>query len=203
MKINNKKVESISINDKEVQSITRVSDNAIIYNKKITLWEPTLDGTNGARYKWSYSESNGEAIGKGFVLNGGWDNTGLWECSFQFKHDNIRYTGIVYIVDANSTYNGGGGCPSTAGRDTWEGTFPGTSNYAGYSAGAVGYFDVKVTKIDETHVRVTSKALNKDSGIIEIPQLENWTKLSIGARHNDAGSSYGPCRIKDVKVMQL
>lgn len=163
------------------------------------LWQPELNGETGADYAWSYSEANGEAIGKGFIFHNGFDNVDNWELTFDFKHDNIRYTGICFIAELG-TYNGKGNPPSTA-LTTWEGSWSGGERYATYTAGAVGYFDVKVTKIDSTHVRLQSETLNRDT-TVEVPWLASATKLSFGARHNTS-SSYGPCRIKNIKVEKI
>lgn len=162
-----------------------------------TLWKPLLNGETGADYKYSYSEANGEGVGKGFILKNGFINTDSWELSFEFKHDNIRYTGICYLAELGK-YNGSEG--SQYALTTWEGSWPGGTAYATYSSGEVGWFDVTVTKIDSTHVRLQSTILNRDT-TVEIPWLASATKLSCGARHNDSGSSYGPCRIRNVKVV--
>ena len=156
-----------------------------------------MNGETGAIYRHSYSESNGEAIGKGYYLSHGWDNDGLWEVTFEFKHDNIQYTGITYIAQLHDSYD------ENNSYATWEGSFPGTTKYASYTSGSVGYFDITVTKIDETHIRVKSETLNKDSGIYEVPNMANWEKVTIGARHHGSSSSYGPCRIRNVKVIKL
>ena len=36
-----------------------------------------------------------------FLLNKGFPNTDKWELSFDFKHDNIQYTGIILLMDAS------------------------------------------------------------------------------------------------------
>ena len=43
------------------------------------LWKPELNGETGAKYRWSYSESNGEAIGKGFTFQNGFNNVDNWQ----------------------------------------------------------------------------------------------------------------------------
>lgn len=164
----------------------------------MTLWAPQLNGETGANYVHSYSESNGEAIGKGFVFKNGFDNINGWELSFEFKHDNIQYTGICFLTDLASGYKGREG--SSTALTTWEGSWPGGSAYATYKSGEVGYFDVTVTKIDSTHVRLQSETLNRDT-TVEVPWLESATKLSFGARHN-VSNGYGPCRIRNVLVKQ-
>lgn len=198
--INNKNVQSIEINNKEVKSIV-TSNEEVLYNKGesnlLVLWAPQLNGETGANYVHSYSESNGEAIGKGFIFKNGFDNINSWELSFEFKHDNVRYTGICFLTDLASGYNGGGGDSSVA-LTTWEGSWPNGSAYATYQSGAVGYFDVTVTKIDSTHVRLQSSILNRDT-TVEIPWLASATKLSFGARHNTS-NGYGPCRIRNILV---
>ena len=146
---------------------------------------------------WSYSESNGEAIGKGFILNGGWSNEGLWEATFEFKHDNIRFTGIGFIgVGFNPSNN------YFIGLSSWEGSWPGGSAYGSAGSGTVGWFDVTVTKIDDTHVRLRSEILNRDT-TVEYSSLATLESVSIGANHNVHSSSYGPCRIRNVKVIRL
>ena len=66
----------------------------------------------------------------------------------------------------------------------------------------MGWFDVTVTKIDATHVRLQSQALNRDT-TVEISLLSNYEQLSCGGHHHGTNSSYGPCRIKNVKAIQL
>lgn len=175
-------------------------DECVIYENGVyntCFWKPSLNGETGANYKYSYSESNGEGIGKGFVLKNGFLNTKKWELNFEFKHDNIRYTGIIFLADLNGTYDGTSG---TNALTSWEGSWPGGSAYASYTSGAVGWFDVTVTKIDSTHVRLQSTTLNRDT-TVELTWLESATQLTCGARHNGSGSSYGPCRIRNIKVM--
>lgn len=176
--------------------IEYVNGNFII-DSSVILWSPALNGETGADYAWSYTEANGEAVGKGFIFHGGFDNTESWELSFDFKHDNIRYTGICFLAKLGE-YSGKGGPAANTALTTWEGSWPGGTAYATYSAGAVGWFDVIVTKIDSTHVRLQSKTLNRDT-TVELTWLPSATKLSFGARHNTS-SSYGPCRIKNIKV---
>ena len=161
------------------------------------LWQPALNGETGANYIYSYSESNGESVGKGFVLNGGWSNDGLWEASFEFKHDNIRYTGIGFIAIGFNPSN-----RYFLGLSSWEGSWPGGTPYASHTSGTVGWFDVTVTKIDDTHVRLRSKILNRDT-TVEYSPLSTLDSVSIGANHNASSSSYGPCRIRNVKVIRL
>lgn len=180
--------------------IRYVSGNLIINDDYLkTLWQPALNGETGASYKWSYSESDGEAIGKGFVLNNGFKNTDEWELSFEFKHDNIRYTGICFLAELGQ-YNGSGG--ATKGLTSWEGSWPNGTAYSSYTAGAVGWFDITVTKIDDTHINIKSDILDRNTNV-EVLWMENAIYLSCGARHNDSGSSYGPCRIRNVKVVAL
>ena len=162
------------------------------------MWAPALNGETGAKYRFSYSESNGEAIGKGFVLNGGFPNTDKWELTFEFQHDNIQYSGICFLADLNGSYNGGGG--GSGSYTSWEGDWPGTSNYATYSSGKISYFDVKVTKIDSTHFQISSEKLNR-STIRQWDTLSGITQLTCGARHNDASSYGGPSRIRNVKAI--
>lgn len=167
--------------------------------KDSLLWEPVLDGTNGAKYAYSYSEANGEGVGKGFVLNGGFPNVDRWRLSFEFKHDNIKYTGICFLADANGGYNGMG--DSKTALTSWEGSFPGTTNYADYNSGAIDWFDITVEKISDIELRIFSNKLQKDSGIIDWVDLPNISILSCGARHNDSLGAYGPCHIRNVKAI--
>lgn len=162
--------------------------------KYVGEWNPILNGETGAIKQHSYSESNGEAIGKGFLLNHGFLNTDNWELSFEFKHDNIRYTGINFIAMLGTSPNG------SNRLGTWEGSWPGGTAYATYNSGEVGWFDVTVTKIDSTHVRLQSKVLNRDTNV-EVSWLPNATFLTCGARHN-TDSSFGPCRIRNVNVVR-
>ena len=174
-----------------------LSDTIDITNlSDIIIWNPPLRGETGELILHSASETNGEVVGKGFLLKNGWENTGLWECSFEFRHDDIRYTGITYLANLGTTYN------NSAKLTTWEGTFPNDSNYANYDSGTIDWFDITVTKIDDTHIRVKSETLNRDSGIIEVANLPNWNRLTIGAHHNN-DSSFGPCRIRNVIVKKL
>lgn len=198
-RINNKNVQSIEINNKEVKSII-TSNGEVLYRKEgeMILWAPQLNGETGANYVHSYSESNGEAIGKGFIFKNGFDNINSWELSFEFKHDNVQYTGICFLTDLASGYKGREG--SSTALTTWEGSWPNGSAYATYLSGAVGYFDVTVTKIDSTHVRLQSETLNRDT-TVEIAWLASATKLSFGARHN-AANGYGPCRIRNILVKE-
>ncbi|WP_305554637.1 Ig-like domain repeat protein [Methanobrevibacter sp. V74] len=164
------------------------------------LFKPALDGTTGAKYCHSYNEANGESVGKGFIINGGFPNIEKWELSFEFRHDNIRYTGIILLADVNSSYNGGGGGGTNA-LTTWEGSFPGTSAYAGPYDGAIDWFDIKITKIDETHARIESVKLNKNA-TVELVNLPNWQQISCGARHNTT-SQYGPSRIRNIIAKRI
>lgn len=168
-----------------------------------TIWEPALEGETGATYKYSYSESNGEGVGKGFIFQNGFENLDNWELTFEFKHDNIRYTGICFLSDiSNSNYLYNGADNANYSLTSWEGSWPGGSAYTTYQSGSVGYFDVTVTKIDSTHIRLQSSTLNRDT-TVELPWLESATQLSFGARHNGAtsGNMYGPCRIRNIKVV--
>ena len=165
----------------------------------MTLWAPELNGETGARYQYSYSEANGEAVGKGFIFNEGFDNTKLWELSFEFRHDIIRYTGICFLVDMSGTYNGVNGTGNKV--STWEGTWTGGSAYASYTSGTIDWFDVTVTKIDSTHIRLQSTTLNRDT-TVEVTWLPDAEKLSFGAVHNSTSSEFGPCRIRNVLVRQ-
>lgn len=161
-------------------------------------WSPILNGSHGASVMHTYSESNGEAVGRGFLLNKGFPNTDKWELSFDFKHDDIRYTGIVFLMDASVDIKN---INNTSNRlVTWEGSWPGGTAYATYTAGTVGYFDVKVTKIDATHVRVQSKQLDRDT-TVEVSWLPNVSFLSCGANHHTSANYYGPCRIKNVHAI--
>ena len=181
-------------------NFTKWFNECVIYENGIyntCFWKPSLNGETGANYKYSYSESNGEGVGKGFVLKNGFSNTKKWKLSFEFKHDNIQYTGICYLAELGK-YDGNGG--NQYALTTWEGSWAGGTAYATYRSGAVGWFDITVTKIDSTHVRLQSTTLNRDT-TVEVSWLANAKYLSCGARHNDASSSYGPCRIRNVKVM--
>lgn len=162
--------------------------------KYVGEWSPILNGETGAIQQHSYSESNGEAIGKGFLFNHGFLNTDNWELSFEFKHDNIRYTGINFIAMLGTSPNG------SNRLGTWEGSWPGGTAYATYTSGEVGWFDVTVTKIDSTHVRLQSKVLNRDTNV-EVSWLPNATFLTCGAIHN-TNSSFGPCRIRNINVVR-
>ena len=166
--------------------------------KVVLKWKPSLNGETGANYKYSYSEANGEGVGKGFVLKNGFYNSDSWKISFEFKHDNIRYTGIIFLCNAD-TYT----VPDSNGNNnvlhSWEGTWNGGERYATYSSGEVGWFDVTVTKIDSTHVRLQSNTLNRDT-TVEVSWLSSATRLSFGAVHNGSSSNYGPCRIRNVVV---
>ncbi len=171
------------------------NDTTLEYLKKyIGEWNPLLNGETGAVRQYSYSESNGEAVGKGFLLNHGFLNTDNWQLSFEFKHDNIRYTGINFIAMLGTSPNG------SYRLGTWEGSWPGGSAYATYTSGTVGWFDVTVTKIDATHVRLQSSVLNRDTNV-EVSWLPNATFLTCGATHNTS-SSFGPCRIRNVHVIR-
>jgi hypothetical protein len=170
------------------------------------LWKPELNGETGADYVWSYSEANGECVGKGFVFKNGFKNIDKWELSFEFRHDNIRYTGICFLAKLGE-YNGGGGDSSVA-LTTWEGTWPnGEKYFTGnvYSGGTIDWFDVKVTKIDPTHVRLQSTTLNRDT-TVEVTWLPTVRRLTFGARHNYAPTNsetmnYGPSRIRNIQVI--
>ncbi|WP_305514897.1 hypothetical protein [Methanobrevibacter sp. V14] len=176
-------------------SCSTIKSNIIILNN--VLWQPALNGETGTAWAlFSYSESNGEGVGKGFILNGGFPNTNKWELTFEFKHDNIRYTGITFLSSlVNITVWGNR-------LNSWGGSWPNGPAYASYTSGTVGWFDVKVVKIDETHIRCISEKLNRDS-IVELPWLQDCLQLSCGALHNDNSSSFGPCRIRNVKAIQL
>lgn len=161
------------------------------------LWAPALNGETGANYRYSYSEANGEAVGKGFYLKGGFPNVKRWQLSFEFRHDNIRYTGIGFVSDMSFTSNG-----DLGGLRSWEGGWPGGSAYANYNAGTIDWFDVTVTKIDSTHVRLQSQKLNRDT-TVELAWLPNFERLSCGAHHHASSPQYGPCRIRNVKATLL
>lgn len=172
-------------------------DNGKLLTDTGDVWSPSLTGDTGARYHYQYYEANGEAVGKGFVLNQGFPNTTNWEIKFEFRHDNIRYTGICFLVDMNGTFNGVTGTGNYLWN--WEGSWINGEAYANYQKGLIDWFDVAVTKIDSTHIRLQSSKLNRDS-IVEVSWLPSATQLSFGARHNTTGSSYGPCRIRNVEV---
>lgn len=163
------------------------------------LWQPKLDGTNGANYIFEYNENDGEGVGKGFVFKGGFPNKGLWQLSYELQHDNIRYTGLAYIADPDK-YNGEGS--NEYALTTWEGNWLGSTNYAHWYSGKIPWFDITVTKIDRTHVQLDSDVLNKHS-------TYEWTKLpllktiSCGARHNHVSSEFGPCRIRNVVARSI
>lgn len=187
--------------DNFIENEIKYINGSFIINDDCILWQPALNGETGADYAWYYTEANGEAVGKGFIFHGGFYNTESWELSFDFKHDNIRYTGICFLAKLGE-YDGKGGPAADTALTTWEGTWSGGDRYATYTDGAVGWFDVTVTKIDSTHVRLQSETLNRDT-TIELTWLPSATKLSFGARHNSStsdGSFYGPCRIKNIKV---
>lgn len=172
------------------------TNGALLINS--TVWQPLLNGETGANYKYSYSESNGEGVGKGFVLKGGFPNTDEWTLSFDFKHDNIKYTGICFLCNVE-TYTIPDSDQTTNVLKTWEGSWSGGSSYSNSSGGSVGYFDVKVTKVDSTHVRLQSTSLNRDT-TVEVSWLPSAKYLSCGAIHNGSSNSYGPCRIKNVRA---
>lgn len=155
---------------------------------------------DGGREGYSYSETGEYGIGKGFILNNGFPNTPRWKLTFEFRHDNIRYTGICFLVDMNGTYNGVTGTGNNL--STWEGSWNGGSAYATYTSGTIDWFDVTVTKIDDTHVRLQSSKLNRDT-TVEVSWLTNATRLSCGAVHNVSSDSYGPCRIRNVECVNL
>lgn len=163
----------------------------------IRVWAPALNGETGAVRTYSYTESNGEAVGKAFLLNHGFLNTDKWELSFEFKHDNIRYTGINFIAEV-----GVSPVKSPHRLNSWEGSWPNGTRYATYSSGTVGWFDITVTKIDSTHVRLQSSVLNRDT-TVEVSWLPDVTCLTCGASHNSASSSYGPCRIRNVRAISI
>ena len=114
-----------------------------------------------------------------------------------FKMDNIRYTGIGFIMIPGNSDPGKG--VMLAG---WEGNWPGASAYATWSSGTIDWFDVTVTKIDSTHVKLKSLTLNKES-TVELSWLPDYTKLSCGAAHNTHSSLYGPSRMRNVRVAQF
>ena len=157
-------------------------------------------GKDGARTGYSYSETEDYGIGKGFILNNGFTNTPHWKLKFDFRHDNIRYTGICFLCDMSGTYNGVSGTGNKL--SSWEGSWNGGTAYASYSSGTIDWFDVTVTKIDDTHVRLQSTTLNRDT-TVEVSWLPSATTLSCGAVHNSASSSYGPVRIRNVEVVNL
>ena len=161
------------------------------------VWAPALVGETKELVLHSATESNEEVVGKGFLLKEGWENTGLWECSFEFRHEDIRYTGIIYLAKLGETY------ADSIKLSTYEGSFPNDDNYATYQDGTIDWFDITVTKIDETHIRVKSETLHRDSGIIEVTDLPNWEKLSIGACHNTSSNLYGPSSIRNVIVKKF
>ena len=163
------------------------------------LWKHSF-GKDGGRAGYSYSEVDGYGTGKGFILNNGFPNTPRWKLKFEFRHDNIRYTGICFLVDMSGTYNGVSGTGNKI--STWEGSWLGGTAYASYSSGTIDWFDVTVTKIDDTHVRLQSTTLNRDT-TIEVSWLPSASVLSCGAVHNSSGNSYGPCRIRNVEAVNL
>lgn len=179
--------------DVESTEIDSLEGNIILTN---ILWQPLLDGSTGATYKYSYSEANGEGVGKGFTLNGGFPNEGLWELSFDFKHDNLRYTGIEFLAPINTN-----GTTNAANVGSWEGSWPSGAAYASITNQNVNWFDVKVIKIDETHVRLISNTLNRDT-TVTVTWLPRAPILTCGARHNPTSGDYGPCRIRNVKVIR-
>ena len=195
LKIGNKQVSFLKLGNKVIKNIRKNGLN--IYDSSVETWEPELNGETGASYTYSYNEQNGEGVGKGFILNNGFPNDENWELNFEFKHDNIQYTGICFLAELGK-YSGNGG--SNYALTTWEGSWPNGTRYANYTSGAVGWFDVKVTKIDSTHVNIKSSILDRNTDV-EVLWLEDAQYLSCGARHNDAGSGFGPCRIRNVQAI--
>lgn len=173
--------------------------SSIYEHQDLTGWTPQLIGNTGATYGYSYSESNGEAVGKGFLLNGGFLNTDNWKLSFLMKIDNIRYCGITFLADTSVGYNGANYDSITDKHfiHAFEGGWPSGTNYATYNDGEIDWFDVTVTKIDSTHVRLQSTTLNRDTNV-EASWLPNAKMLSCGGCHNQYGSSFGPVHIKNV-----
>lgn len=163
------------------------------------LWKHQF-GADGGRVGYSYSETSDYGTGNGFILNNGFPNTPRWKLSFEFRHDNIRYTGICFLADMSGNYNGVTGTGNKL--SSWEGSWNGGSAYASYTSGTIDWFDVSVTKIDDTHVRLQSKTLNRDT-TVEIGWLPSASILSCGAVHNVSSSSYGPCRIRNVECVAL
>ena len=178
------------------------------------LWKPELNGETGANYQWSYSESNGQAVGKGFVFQNGFNNVDKWQLSFEFRHDDIQYTGICFLAKLGE-YNGAGDTTNIA-LTSWEGSWPGGERYYNGPLDwqsnndgrkTVDWFDVTVTKIDSTHVQLQSSKLNRNT-IVEVSWLPTATQLSFGARHNYSNNPaenrrFGPCRIRNIKVKKL
>lgn len=177
-------------------------------------WQPELTGETGAAsIRYSYSEANGEVVGKGFVLNGGFKNKGLWQIDYEFKHDDIRYTGICFIADLTGTTSQGMKVPNI---HTWEGTWTADicnydggqtvvndSNYASWRDGAIDWFDVHVKKDAENHVVIWSDKLNKKAENTSDFWKDETRIFSIGGEHNGASAMFGPVRIRNVKAYSI
>lgn len=177
-------------------------------------WQPELMGETGAAsIRWSYSEANGEAVGRGFVLNGGFKNKGLWQIDYECKHDDIRYTGLCFIADLTGTESQGMKVPNI---HTWEGTWTANicdydgeqtvvndSNYAIWWDGTIDWFDVHVKKDAENHVVIWSDKLNKKAENTSDFWKDETRIFSIGAEHNGASSWYGPVRIRNIKAYSI
>lgn len=187
--------------------VTQNSSNAVkssgiytaIDNHHQAIWNPQLNGETGANYKYNYAEANGEGYGKGFILKNGFKNTQNWQLSFEFKHSAVQYTGLIFLCNADTytTPSSDSSNYSDKSLQTWEGTWIGGERYATYSTGAVDWFDVTVTKIDATHVRLHSTKLNRNT-VVEVSWLPNATRLSFGAVHNSSSSGGGTCYVRNV-----
>lgn len=201
-------ISNIQFKEQDVTSL--YLDNNLIWENIVNnivediLWQPALNGETGANYRYSYSETNGEGIGKGFVLyNHEFSNTDYWQLSFEFQHDDIRYTGIIYLCDKDTFVTPDMGHVNNADvLYSWEGTWPGGERYAYALSGKIDYFDVVVTKIRPTTVNLYSRTLNRNT-TVNVPWLVDAETLTCGAIHNNAFSDFGPCRIKNVKAVNI
>lgn len=157
---------------------------------------------------------------KGAVLNGGWDNTGLWECTFDLAYLNgLRYTGIVLLTNLDTPFSGWG-------IRNWEGPITSNPNVDSGAANFVKSPDVTLTDLPSgtsitnnpvvdwhtVHMRKTSPTRlevwkNDDVAnkvIYEWEQLSDKSRVTIGGKTNPIdtfrASQYGSTCIRNLRV---
>ena len=175
------------------------------------------EASNGNAYTIVDSDT---AKFKGAVLNGGWDNTGLWECTFDLAYLNgLRYTGIVLLTNLDTPFSGWG-------IRNWEGPITSNPTLDSGTANFVKSPDVTLTDLPSgtsinnnpvvdwhtVHMRKTSPTRlevwkNDDVAnkvIYEWEQLSEKSRVTIGGVTNlsnsYATSQYGSTCIRNLRV---
>ena len=157
---------------------------------------------------------------KGAVLTGGWDNTGLWECTFDLAYLNgLRYTGIVLLTNLDTPFSGWG-------IRNWEGPITsnptldsGTANFvkspnvtltdlpSGTSINnnpVVDWHTIHMRKTSPTRLEVWKNDDVANKVIYEWEQLSEKSRVTIGGRTNAVdtfrASQYGSTCIRNLRV---